>query len=71
MQNVGLDRRFAIRTAATLATPIFSEYHHHSQRHDMRPRFIRRGDRAADCAGLENQCGGNLTEGSNPSLSAS
>ena len=29
-----------------------------------------RGARAADWAGLENRCGGNVTEGSNPSLSA-
>ena len=31
---------------------------------------FRRGDRAAECAGLENRCTGNGTEGSNPSLSA-
>lgn len=30
----------------------------------------RRGDRVADCAGLENRCGRKSTEGSNPSLSA-
>ncbi len=30
----------------------------------------RRGDRVADCAGLENQCIQQGTEGSNPSLSA-
>lgn len=32
--------------------------------------FQRRGDRVADCASLERMCGGNSTEGSNPSLSA-
>jgi hypothetical protein len=31
---------------------------------------IRRGDRVADCAGLEIQCGSNITVGSNPTLSA-
>ena len=30
-----------------------------------------RGDRVADCAGLEIQCGSNITVGSNPTLSAS
>src|SRR6516165_10375793 len=30
----------------------------------------RRGAGVADRAGLENRCGGNATEGSNPSLSA-
>ena len=30
----------------------------------------RRDDRVADCASLERMCGGNSTEGSNPSLSA-
>ena len=28
-----------------------------------------RGDRVADCAGLEIQCGSNITVGSNPTLS--
>jgi hypothetical protein len=31
---------------------------------------FRRGAGVADRAGLENRCGGNITEGSNPSLSA-
>jgi hypothetical protein len=31
---------------------------------------IRRGDRVADCAGLENQCARKGTQGSNPCLSA-
>ena len=35
----------------------------------LKPRY-RRDDRVADCASLERMCGGNSTEGSNPSLSA-
>ncbi len=31
---------------------------------------VRRGGRVVECGGLENRCGGNPTEGSNPSLSA-
>jgi hypothetical protein len=33
-------------------------------------RQIRRGDRAAEGAALEMLCGGDLTAGSNPALSA-
>ena len=34
-------------------------------------RDVRRGAGAVERGGLENRCGGNSTEGSNPSLSAS
>ena len=34
------------------------------------PTGPRRGDRVAECAGLENRCTFTGTEGSNPSLSA-
>ena len=34
-------------------------------------KLVRRGGRVVEGGGLENRCGGNPTEGSNPSLSAS
>jgi hypothetical protein len=37
---------------------------------DCRALRVRRGDRVADCAGLEIQCGRKFTVGSNPTLSA-
>ena len=44
--------------------------HYHAGLASLRAWQTRRGDRVADCAGLEIQCGSNITVGSNPTLSA-
>ncbi len=59
----GLNHKVQVRggVLADVAAGLLTEFFKH----------VRRGGRVVEGGGLENRCGGNSTEGSNPSLSAS